>query len=294
MTRIDAHVHLWDPDLHDHAWLRSAGELLRPYGLDDLTAAAGDVTAVVVQAGRTRAEARWLLDLAAWSERIAGVVVHADLGDPAAVDTIDALRAEEGGSALVGVRDPVGAGMGARLWDAQVRRSLAGLGERGLAVDLLLGHGTLRDAYTVARDLPQVRFVIDHAAISTVDVRHDGLSKWAAQLTPLGLLPNVVCKLSGLGNATAQPGGVHLADVSRVVLDVFGPHAVMFGSDWPVSALWSPYEAVVEATARVLGGLTADESAALWGGTAIGAYGLDLAGTPTIDNRMTTMHEGEH
>ncbi|WP_327241603.1 amidohydrolase family protein [Streptomyces sp. NBC_01320] len=293
MTAIDAHVHLWDPNLHDHAWLRSAGELHRPFRLDDLTAASGTVTAVAVQAGRTVDEARWLLGLAGRSPRLAGVVVYADLADPAAVDTIDALRAEDGGSALVGLRDPVGAGEGDRLGLPQVRRSLAALGERGLAMDLLLGHGTLREAYAAARDLPQVRFVVDHAAISAVDVRREGLSEWAVQLTPLGRLPNVVCKLSGLGKATAEPGGVRLDAVARVMLDVFGPHRLMFGSDWPVSTLWSPYEDVVGATARVLGGLTADEAAAVWGGTAIGAYGLDLADTPAIDNRMTT-RQGEH
>ncbi|WP_405690966.1 amidohydrolase family protein [Streptomyces sp. NBC_00057] len=293
MTAIDAHVHLWDPGLHDHAWLRSAGELHRPFLLDDLTAAAGTVTAVVVQAGRTVDEARWLLDLAARSAQLAGVVVHADLADPAAVDTIDALRAEDGSSALVGVRDPVGAGDGARLALPQVRRSLAALGDRGLTMDLLLGHGTLREAHAAAGDLPQVRFVVDHAAISAVDVRREGLGEWAAQLAPLGRLPNVVCKLSGLGKATAEPGGVPMDAVARVLLDVFGPRRLMFGSDWPVSTQWSAYEDVAGAAARVLGGLTTDEAAAVWGGTAIGAYGLDPAGTSAMD-RTTMIRQREH
>ncbi|MCX4728363.1 amidohydrolase family protein [Streptomyces sp. NBC_01020] len=293
MTVIDAHVHLWDPGLHDHAWLRSAGDLHRPFLLDDLTAAAGSVTAVVVQAGRTVDEARWLLGLAARSARLAGVVVHADLADPAAVDTIDALRAEDGSSALVGVRDPVGAGEGARLGLPQVRRSLAALGERGLTMDLLLGHGTLREAQAAARDLPQVRFVVDHAAISAVDVRREGLGEWAAQLTPLGRLPNVVCKLSGLGRATAEPGGVRPDAVARVLLDVFGPRRLMFGSDWPVSTQWSPYEDVAGATARVLDGLKPDEAAAVLGGTAVRAYGLEPADTSAGD-RMTMIRQREH
>lgn len=99
MITVDAHVHLWDPDLHDHAWLRAAGdaELRRSFGLDDLVAAAApSSTHIVVQAGRTVAESRWLLGLAARSARIAGVVVHGDLGDAAVVDTIDALRASDG------------------------------------------------------------------------------------------------------------------------------------------------------------------------------------------------------
>ncbi|MFI1092531.1 amidohydrolase family protein [Streptomyces sp. NPDC020917] len=278
MTRVDAHVHLWDPGLHDHAWLRSTEGLNRRFGLDDLVAAAGTVTAVAVQAGQSAAEARWLLGLAACSPHIAGVVVHGDLGDAAAVDVIDALRTEDGGHALVGVRDPIGGGT--RLGRPQVRRSLAALGERGLAVDLLLGQATLGLAYQAARDLPQVRFVVDHAAISAVDVRSGGLGELAAQLAPLGGLPNVVCKLSGLGKATAAPGGVGLDEVVQVVLDVFGPHRLMFGSDWPVSTQWSPYEDVVAAVTRALGGLTADEAVAVWGGTAAGAYGLDPAKSP--------------
>ncbi|WP_328323614.1 MULTISPECIES: amidohydrolase family protein [unclassified Streptomyces] len=293
MTVIDAHVHLWDPSLHDHAWLRSAGDLHRPFLLDDLTAAAGSVTAVVVQAGRTVDEARWLLGLAARSARLAGVVVHADLADPAAVDTIDALRAEDGSSALVGVRDPVGAGEGTRLGLPQVRRSLAALGERGLTMDLLLGHGTLREAQAAAGDLPQVRFVVDHAAISAVDVRREGLGAWAAQLAPLGRLPNVVCKLSGLGRATAEPGGVRPDAVVRVLLDVFGPRRLMFGSDWPVSTQWSPYEDVAGATARMLNGLNPDEAAAVLGGTAVRAYGLEPADTSAGD-RMTMIRQREH
>lgn len=209
------------------------------------------------------------------------------------MDTIDALRAEDGSSALVGVRDPVGAGDGARLALPQVRRSLAALGDRGLTMDLLLGHGTLREAHAAAGDLPQVRFVVDHAAISAVDVRREGLGEWAAQLAPLGRLPNVVCKLSGLGKATAEPGGVPMDAVARVLLDVFGPRRLMFGSDWPVSTQWSAYEDVAGAAARVLGGLTTDEAAAVWGGTAIGAYGLDPAGTSAMD-RTTMIRQREH
>ncbi|MFB6783759.1 amidohydrolase family protein [Streptomyces sp. NPDC056352] len=280
---VDAHVHLWDPDLHDHDWLRSTNGLNRRFGLDDLVAAAGTVPAVAVQAGQSAAEARWLLGLAARSPQLAGVVVHGDLGDATVVDMIDALRAEVGGPTLVGLRDPVGGG--ARLGQTQVRRSLAALGERGLAVDLLLGEGTLGVAYEAARDLPQVRFVVDHAAISAVDVRSGGLAEWAAQLALLGGLPNVVCKLSGFGKATAEPGGVSLDEVVRVALDVFGPYRLMFGSDWPVSTLWSPYEDVLSAMTRVMGGLTADEAVAVWGGTAVGVYGLDPARS-LIDKRM--------
>ncbi len=302
MTIVDSHVHLWDPARHDHSWLRNGGEagLQRAFTLADLAAAMSEaaprtpgdmsatrstvsgepvsdheaVVAVCVQAGKTAAEGRWLVDLAAGSDRIAGVVLYGDLHDAALPDRIDEMRAAVGGSTIVGLRDPVATRSGARLDVPQLRRSLAGLGERDLAVDLLLGQGTLPGALTLARELPQTRLVVDHAAISAVDVRREGLQEWAIQLSALSRLPNVVCKLSGLGKATAGTAGVRLDDVVRVVLDAFGPHRLMFGSDWPVSALWSAYGGVIEKVASVLAGLTADETAAVWGGTATQTYRL--------------------
>ena len=303
MTIIDSHVHLWDPALHDHSWLRNSGEagLQRAFGLAELAAAISDHEAAVVvcvQAGKTAAEGRWLVNLAAGSDRIAGVVVHGDLHDAALPDTIDEMRAAHGGSTIVGVRDPVATRSGARLDLPQIRRSLAGLGERGLTVDLLLGRSTLPGALALVRELPQTRLVVDHAAISAVDVRREGLQEWATQLSALSRLPNVVCKLSGLGKATAGTGGVRLDDVVRVALDAFGPYRLMFGSDWPVSTLWSAYGGVIEKMANVLAGLTTQETAAVWSGTATQFYRLPPVGQYAIDRmgRQASGHRerGEH
>ena len=69
-----------------------------------------------------------------------------------------------------------------------------------------------------------------------------------------------------------------------VVFETFGPHRIMFGSDWPICNLggggdgsWARWKAVVECILDKRG-LTHDERLAVWGGTAARAYGLDLAG----------------
>ena len=51
----------------------------------------------------------------------------------------------------------------------------------------------------------------------------------------------------------------------------------MFGSDWPVSLLAAPYQRVVATARALVEGLSADERAAVMGGTAVEVYGLSVA-----------------
>jgi L-fuconolactonase len=48
----------------------------------------------------------------------------------------------------------------------------------------------------------------------------------------------------------------------------------MFGSDWPVCLLAASYQGVVDLARATLAGLTPDETAAVFGGTATGVYRL--------------------
>ena len=57
--------------------------------------------------------------------------------------------------------------------------------------------------------------------------------------------------------------------------DIFGEDRVMFGSDWPVCLLASPYDGVVEAASEAIGDLSPQEKAAFWGGNASEFYRLE-------------------
>ncbi|MEU4584696.1 amidohydrolase family protein [Kitasatospora aureofaciens] len=60
---------------------------------------------------------------------------------------------------------------------------------------------------------------------------------WTTDFRRLAALPNTVAKLSGL-LTEAAPGNWHINDLRPfvdTVLDAFGPHRLIFGSDWPVS-----------------------------------------------------------
>ena len=60
-------------------------------------------------------------------------------------------------------------------------------------------------------------------------------------------------------------------------LDVFGAGRLIFGSDWPVSLLAAPYPRVVDTARTLIANLSADEQAAVMGGTATEVYGLAVA-----------------
>ena len=65
-----------------------------------------------------------------------------------------------------------------------------------------------------------------------------------------------------------------LAPVVNHTLDAFGPDRVMFGGDWPVCLLASSYAGWHELVASVYRGLSVDEQARVFGGTAVEVYGL--------------------
>jgi L-fuconolactonase len=58
------------------------------------------------------------------------------------------------------------------------------------------------------------------------------------------------------------------------VLEVAGADRLIFGSDWPVCLLAAGYDEVVSTAELLVESLSADEKAAVFGGTAAGLYGL--------------------
>jgi len=281
MNDVDAHHHLWDPRVRDYPWMAAPelDRIRRPYGLDDLrreTAAAGVEGTVAVQAVSEVAETEELLAVAAASEGlIAGVVGWVDLEVPGVAGALDRLRARPGGDRLVGIRHQV-QDEEDRDWLSRpgVRRGLSAVGAAGLAYDLLVLAPQLPSALAAAEALPDVRFVLDHAAKPPIG---DGRSRpWSDALGRIAALPNLSCKLSGLVTEASWDDW----DAERIrpyadrVLEAFGPDRVMFGSDWPVCELAASYGRVRELAGELLRDLAPGEREAVLGGTARRVYGL--------------------
>jgi predicted TIM-barrel fold metal-dependent hydrolase len=277
---VDAHHHLWVRARHPQPWIDpvTMAAIDADFGVDDLAplaGAAGVTETVVVQAVGVEAETVDLLAVAAGDDLVRGVVGWVDLTADDVCDRIGRLRAAPGGSSLVGVRHLVQSETDPAYLDRpDVRRGIAAVGAAGLAFDLLVRQQQIPMAARLARDLPEVRFVLDHLGKPAPGRRE--LADWSRDLRTLAAAPNTTAKLSGLATETGRPSWT-VEDLRPAVahaLDVFGPDRLMFGSDWPVCLLATSYQRWVQVVAELLEDLDAADRAAIWRQTARRCYRL--------------------
>lgn len=280
---VDAHHHVWDTAARRHAWLDRLPQLRRTFSLPEYQAAAaaeGVSASVLVQVLASAEETGEFLALAGGSAGsgppvIAGVVGWADLTREDISDEVERLRGLPGGDRLVGLRhlvqDEPDPGWLAR---PDVKSGLRAVGAAGLAFDLLVRPAQLPAALGTARELSEVRFVLDHGG--KPEIAAGRTEPWAGLIGELARLPNVTCKVSGL--VTEAGPGWDTADFRPYVdrlLASFGPGRLMLGSDWPVCTLAASYHDVMALARATLDGLSRRELDAVFGASAAAAYRLD-------------------
>ncbi|MGW2861663.1 amidohydrolase family protein [Streptomyces sp. NPDC001205] len=277
---VDAHHHVWDLGVRDQDWI--AGPRLAPlrrnFTVDDLrdeAEAVGVTATVVVQTVTVAEETPELLALADGSDLVAGVVGWTDLTAPGVADELARLRRLPGGGRLVGIRHQVQSEQDPG-WLARddVRRGLEAVAGAGLVYDLVVRADQLPACTGVAARHPELTFVLDH--LGKPPIASGALEPWASDVRALAAHANTVCKLSGMVTEAdwATWTVADLRPYAEVVLDAFGAGRVMWGSDWPVCGLAASYGGVVGVARELVGGLSAGEWGAVFGGTARRVYGL--------------------
>ncbi|MDN4597235.1 amidohydrolase family protein [Leifsonia virtsii] len=274
---LDAHLHLWDLEHGTYSWLSDAvAPINRTFRFEEVEPqlrATGVDRVVLVQAAGTSEDSAAMFAVAAQQPMVAGVVAWVDLRDPSAVG--DALDSWAAAGPLVGIRhlihdeaDPD--------WLAQpaVHRSLAVLASRGLAYDVIgVLPRHLEHAVALADELPELRLVVDH--LGTPPVGSEA-GEWGRLIDELGSRPNVFVKLSGL--TTLGPAGrASAGDLRPYVdraLDAFGPSRMLYGGDWPVSTLATPYAETFAVARELIAALTPAERDDILAGSAARAYRL--------------------
>jgi L-fuconolactonase len=270
---IDAHQHFWTLERGDYGWLTPAlGAIYRDFGPEDLRPLLdrhGIERTILVQAAPTETETRFLLDLAARTPFVAGVVGWADFDAPDAPRRIAALAADP---LLVGLR-PMVQDIADDDWllRASLAPSVRALIEHGLVLDaLVLPRHLSRLAVMIDRH-PGLGVIVDHAA--KPHIRERRLDPWRADLVAVAARPNVTCKLSGLATEAAVDWTVEdLRPVVEHLLAAFGPQRLLWGSDWPVVNLAGGYARWREAALGMLAGLPESERAAILGLNAARVY----------------------
>jgi L-fuconolactonase len=265
---VDAHHHLWDTGTREYAWMDGpwADPIRGRFDAARYAAATDAEASVAVQAVMEESETIELL-----AAPVAGVVGWTDLTAP---DVAGRLAALQAAGPLVGVRhqvqDEPDPGW---LNRPPVVRGIAAVGAAGLVYDLLVKPPQAAAALDVARRLPEVSFVLDHAG--KPDIAGGMWEPWASWITDLAALPNVTVKLSGLVTEAApdwKPADI--LPYTRHVLSAFGPSRTMYGSDWPVCTLAATPEQVRTLAGEALSLASPAERDEVFGRTARRVYGL--------------------
>jgi predicted TIM-barrel fold metal-dependent hydrolase len=130
--------------------------------------------------------------------------------------------------------------------DPKFRKNFAALAETGLAFDLQVFAGQMEGAARLAEDFPKVTFVLQHAGMLE-DASPAGRHAWRAGMDRLAELPNVVSKLSGLGTFLHRNDPSHIAWIVRETVSRFGANRCLYGSNFPIEKLWTPYRPLLAA-----------------------------------------------
>jgi L-fuconolactonase len=275
--RVDAHHHLWRYTPEEYGWIDDAMQTLRrDFLLADIereARAAGVDATVVVQARQTVEETAWLLQLAAQSRWIHGVVGWLPI---ASDDFPAALERFEAGPLLKGLRHVVQAEPDGFLDGAEFNRGIAALGGTGLVYDVLIFARQLEEATRFVDRHPQQVFVLDHIAKPSIAVGE--ISQWSKDIRELARRENVVCKLSGM---VTEADWKHWSPQSLqpyfdTVLEAFGPARLMAGSDWPVLTVACSYARWWQTIAEWIAPLSATEREHIEFGTATRTYRVAL------------------
>ncbi|WP_371170069.1 amidohydrolase family protein [Aliiroseovarius sp. 2305UL8-7] len=291
---IDAHHHLWDLSAVHYPWLMARGierffgdpsPIQRDYLIEEYRAEAGKngITASVhIQVGAEDglAEAQWVQSIAdASPDWPLKQVVFCDLTAPDLNKQLDELQRL---STVAGVRQIVGrapgedavTGTNDLLDNPQFAAGLREAGERGLSFDLQLIPELMEKTAKTLEKVPNTKIALCHAG-SPHDRSKQGIAQWAKHLHHLSILPQVTCKLSGLGMFDHGWTTQSISKIVAICLDQFGATRTMFGSNFPVDKLYSDYETLLSAYTALVP--EADQNC-VFERTAARFYAIDLMG----------------
>jgi len=277
--RIDAHQHFWHYDPVRDGWITDEMAVLKrdflPGDLIQRMHEAGIERSIAVQADQSEKETKFLLNLAAANDEIAGVVGWVDLADP---NIEPRLQQFSKYPKLRGFRHILQAEPDDRLLREDFLRGISCLARHDFTYDILIYARQLPAANELVRRFPLQKFVVDHLAKPSI--KSGDIEQWSREIRRLAKHQNVYCKVSGMVTEAEWKGWSEddFKPYLDVIFEAFGSERLMFGSDWPVCLLAASYAQVKELVENYTRDLSAGEKANIFGLNAARFYGLAAQG----------------
>lgn len=276
--KIDAHQHFWLLERGDYSWLTpDLAPLYRDFAPADLLPLLESNNidgTVLVQAAPTVAETRYMLSLAESHGFIKGVVGWVDFEADDVLETFSELAEHP---KLVGLR-PMIQDIENDAWmlNETFTPVYQEMIKRNLVFDALTLPQHLSNLNQLIKRHPSLNIVVDHA--SKPEIETDKFDTWAKQMAEIATHSNVSVKLSGMVTEAGADWTVErLKPYVDHLLEHFGTHRIIWGSDWPVCTLASEYTQWCNATEGLLSGLSDADIVDILGHNAIRVYSLNVA-----------------
>lgn len=273
---VDAHQHFWKYNPVRDAWIGKDMKVLQadfmPYDLLRELEENGVDGSIAVQADQSETETAFLVGLADRNDFIKAVVGWADLCSPFLPERLSFYA---GCPKLKGFRHIVQAEPDdAFLLREDFCRGIGLLQQYNFTYDILIYPRQLPAAIRFVQRFPGQKFVIDHIAKPLI--KDGSMEPWASGIKEIARQENVYCKLSGMVTETGKsnPAPEIFRPYLDVVFEAFGPHRLLFGSDWPVCLLNAEYSKVKEILSDYIRKLSSDEQERIMGKNAIGFYNI--------------------
>jgi L-fuconolactonase len=278
---VDSHVHIFDPHAIRFDWMVSVPKLNRPHLPADFDARTANVeieamvfVEVDAAPGSEWAEAQWVSKQAASESRLKGMVASVPLRKGPSIEK-DIQRYAAMPLAR-GVRELIQHHVTEQGWclrDPFVE-AVQLLPKYDLSFDLCIYHSQLKDIITLCRRCPDVKFVLDH--IGKPAIKAGLFEPWASDLSDLARLQNVWCKISGVVTEADHASWTEpqVTPYIQHAIASFGYERIMFGGDWPVSELATPYARWVDLVETVVSTATPAEKRKLFRDNAHSFYNI--------------------
>ena len=155
------------------------------------------------------------------------------------------------------------------------RRNFALLQDYNWCFELQVFASQMRNAAKLAAEFRETPMILQHCGMPE-DNSITGMAFWLEGIKFLADQPNVFCKFSGLGTFLRQNSTDFISDVTGHCLELFGANRCIYGSNFPIEKIWTPYSNLINSYFHSLSGLSRPEQKQIFYSNAKEVYKINI------------------